>query len=176
MRDSSKSLSMSAIPTKIRSARIWHCKYRSLDALAELKKLETLVVASFPDASLDVLGELTALRYLSVLHLPKITDLSPLRTLEHLEVLSLQTLPSWDGKKRTVVDSLEPLVALPALRRLALIGVVPKDESLAPLTRCKHLVSARIHGFPAAETRTFFARQTCVDEHPPEPTFSSPSV
>jgi hypothetical protein len=92
------------------SVRVWNCKYRTLVPLATLRQLRTLVILNFPDESLDFVGELRTLQYLSINHLPKVSELSPLEGLKHLETLSLETTPGWDASgKKTEVDSLAPL-------------------------------------------------------------------
>ena len=46
MRDSSKVMPIIDSPSKVRSIRIWHCKYTSLASLADCINLEVLVVAT----------------------------------------------------------------------------------------------------------------------------------
>jgi hypothetical protein len=159
-------------PGAVHSARIWHCKYRSLAALADLPNLETLVIASYPDDSLDVVGHLEKLRYLSVLHLPKVSDLKPLQGLQSLEALSLSTLPSWDtSRRRTRVRSVAPLASLAQLRHLELLGVVPEDDSLMSLANQDELLTVRLHGFAANEVAAFFSRSSAADAFAPDPVF-----
>lgn len=100
MRDKSKVFPALAQSNELRSLRIWHCRYRTLNQVSALRNLETLIIATFPDSSLAALSPLGRLRYLRVLHLPLIRDLSPLATLSQLECLSLETLPSWDSSSR----------------------------------------------------------------------------
>lgn len=103
----------------IRSLRVWHCKFSSLDALSRFKNLRILVVASWPDDSFDRLASLTELRYLSVVHFPGVGDLTPLASLKSMHTLSLQSLPSWDssGKVQEVATlrcrSVSPLLRGP---------------------------------------------------------------
>ena len=157
-------------PQAVDSLRIWHCKYRSLQGLQVFAQVRTLLIATYPDPTLELLTPLVRLRYLSILHLPKVTDLAPLQHLRELEVLSLATLPSWDSSgKTTEVDSLEPLAHLPALRHLELFGVRPRDHSLAPLERCPQLRSARFHKYSASETQRFYAQTRISDAHAPRP-------
>jgi len=93
----------------IRTARIWHCGYRSLIPVSGMTNLEELVIGTWPDSSLDALSRLSRLRYLRIVHMPKVTDLAALEHLGNLEVLSLSTLPFWDAaRKCTIVDSLAP--------------------------------------------------------------------
>jgi hypothetical protein len=148
LRNKAKTFPVIESPDGVTSLRVWHCKYATVSPVAGLRELETLVIASFPDPSLDMLGALHKLRYLSILHLPRVTTLGPLERLQRLETLSLATLPSWDStSKKQVVDSLAPLTKLAGLKHLELFGVVPADRSLAALNGCKALVSARISTF-----------------------------
>lgn len=156
----------------IETARVWHCKYRTLEPLRELTNLRVLDVATYPDDSLEELAGLAKLEYLSILHLPKVTDLSPLARLTSLTTLRLATLPSWDSSgKRTVVTSLEPLTKLEALRHVELFSVVPPDRSLGPLERLPSLVTARLQGFPKAEISRFFATTGVANAFAPKPRF-----
>lgn len=144
MRDEARAFPAVTAPLEIRSARLWHCKYRSLVPLSEFKNLEVLVIATYPDDSFQLLSPLPHLRYLRVLHLPKVSDLDPLAQLGQLESLSLETLPSWDASgKRQVVSSLQPISQLQSLRHLELLGVVPADGKLTPLFDLKAIESAR---------------------------------
>jgi hypothetical protein len=59
MRDTARRFLSVADPELIRSARIWHCKYKSLVPLGALHNLEELVIATFPDESLEFLGKLS---------------------------------------------------------------------------------------------------------------------
>lgn len=171
IRDAAKEMPLSSVPFDIRTAKIWHCKYRTLKPLAGLVNLEELVIAGFPDDSLDFLGELAELRYLSITHLPRVGSLAPLAVLTKLHSLSLATLPSWDSSKRTVVDSLEPLTRLPALRHLELFGICASDRSLAALEQCTHLQSVRVGGYTRTETARFYAATSFTDEYMPQPGF-----
>lgn len=154
------------------SAKIWHCKYKSLAPIAELKNLEELLIATFPDNSFEFFRGLTKLRYLSILHMPKITSLSGLQNLTSLEVLSLSTSPSWDAsRKRSVIDSLAPLNGLSKMIHLQLFGVVPHDNSLEPLRQLPSLRSARFSQFPAEEIANFYAGTLLHDSFVPKPYF-----
>ncbi len=145
-------------PLAVESLRIWHCSYKTLNSISVFRNLQTLVIATFPDPSLEPIGMLTKLQHLRILHLPKIADLGPLASLTHLETLSLEVLPSWDAaRKKTIVSSLEPLVRLVKLKHLSLCGVVAVDRSLTSLERCGSLVSALIHGYPREEMARFHA-------------------
>ena len=97
MRDQCRTFPPKPLDLQARSMRIWHCKYRTLDALRQFLHLRILSIASFPDASLEAIGSLSKLEWLSILHLPKVTSLAPLGRLSRLRCLSLQTTPGWDG-------------------------------------------------------------------------------
>jgi hypothetical protein len=173
IRDPSRTFPPAADPDAVRHATIWHCRYTSLAPLAGLRHLERLVIATFPDASLDFLGRLVQLRHLRIIHMPKVGDLEPLAGLTQLTSLSLATLPSWDAsRKTTTVRSLAPLAALPALAHLELLGVCPPDKSLVPLEQCGHLRTARFAHYPADEIERFFHRTTAANRFNPEPAFS----
>jgi len=152
MRDKSRVMPSVAEPAAVTSIRIWHCAYSSLEEVSAFPNLHSLVIATFPDTSLGCLSSFSKLTYLRVVHLPKVTDLSPLASLTELRSLSLETLPSWDASsKRTVVASLEPITRLAHIEHLSLLGVVSEDRSLAVLQRCTTLRTARFHGFAKAE-------------------------
>ena len=172
VRDPARTFPPVAHPDVVRSARIWHCKYRSLEPLAELRNLEELVIATFPDASLECLGKLEKLRFLYILHLPRIDDIGPLAKLTQLTSLSLSTLPSWDAsRKTTTIRSLEPLTAIPGLAHLELIGVRPSDKSLGPLGKCTQLRTARFSQYPRSEIDRFFNETGISNEFNPKPVF-----
>ncbi len=161
-----------ADPENVRTARFWHCKFRSLDFVSQLTNLEGLVVATYPDVSFDVLGSLTSLKYLRVLHLPKVSNIAPLAGLERLEVLSLATLPSWDSSgKTTEIDSLKPIALLPALRHVELFGVRTADRSLVPLEACPALASLRVSKWPKREVERFATAAGVSNDWAPRPWF-----
>jgi len=173
MRDSSKNMGSIATPENVTSMKIWHCKYSSLAPIAKCFNLETLVIATYPDDSLHLLEQLTSLRYLSILHLPKIRDLSPLKTLKKLESLSLSTLPSWDSSgKVTIVESLEPIASLSALLHLELFGVLPEDKTLRSLYASSSLTSARFAKYPQKEMSAYYEATGVSNDHIPDPTIS----
>jgi len=173
IRDPSRHFPQVAEPDSVRSAKVWFCKYTNLAPLAELRNLEELVIAHFPDESFEFLGRLEKLRFLSVMHMPMICDLAPLAELTQLTSLSLSTLPSWDAsRKTTTIKSLEPLVAIPVLAHLELFGICPPDKSLVPLEGCKDLRTARVSQYPRAETNRFYAGTKVGDRFNPEPSFS----
>ncbi|MDO3624509.1 hypothetical protein Q3O98_25920 [Ralstonia pseudosolanacearum] len=156
MRDKAGSFPDVPAADSVRALRIWHCKYKSLAKVGTFHNLEELVIASFPDDSFAALEGARKLRYLSVLHMPKINNLAPLANLSELETLSLATSPTWDASgKCTVVESLEPLANLHNLKHLELFGVRPQDASLAALERCKSLESVRLSQYPKEEVERF---------------------
>lgn len=156
VRDQGRVFPPRPLSSSLRSLRIWHCGYTTLAALSQFRNLRVLSVASFPDSTLDAIGLLAELEWLSILHLPKVKALAPLRQLSRLRCLSLSTTPGWDGSnKKTVVDSLGPIAELPALEHLELFGVVPADRSLAALERATSLRSVRVSKYLASEERRF---------------------
>lgn len=173
MRDPSHVFPQVADPDSVLSAKVWFCKYKSLGSLAELRNLEELVIAGFPDESFEFLARLEKLRLLSVLHMPKIFDIAPLAKLTQLTSLSLSTLPSWDAaRKTTTIQSLEPLAAMPELAHLELFGVCPPDKLLVPLEKCRRLQSVRISQYPQAETSRFYAATNVDNRFNTAPSFS----
>lgn len=172
MRDNAKTFPAPDEPTLVESVRVWHCGYRSLGPLGSMVNLAGADIASFPDDSFDVLGRAEKLRYLSVVHLPKVADLTALAKLKALETVRLHTLPSWDtSAKRTHVASLTPLLQLPKLKSLELFGVVPDDESLLPLAAHPALKSVRLHGYDDASLKAFKSAANVSDDFAPAPWF-----
>jgi hypothetical protein len=172
MRDRSKVFPVISNPEGVRSLRIWFCKYSSLEAIACLNNLIELVIAGFPDESLEVIGLLSKLRYLKIVHLPKVTNIRALEGLKNLETLSLATSPSWDSSgKITVIESLSPIALMPALRHLELFGVCPPDKSLKVLDRCKKLQSARFSKYPEQEVTQFYKTTGVTNQFNPKPSF-----
>lgn len=113
-------------PSRYESAWIWHCGFRSLSGLSRLRNLRKLEVAGYPDASLDPLRPLNRLEHLSMVHLPGVTNLTPLNCLAALRRLTLAALPAHDPASAPVdVESLAPLGSLPALEEVNLFGVRP---------------------------------------------------
>jgi len=170
MRDKSTTFPDVGIPyDEVTSLRIWHCKYKTLQPIARFQRLRALRIATFPDDSLELLTELRELEWLSIVHLPKIASLAPLGGMKALRWLELQTLPSWDAsRKRTRVVSLAPLVELPCLEHLSLLGVVAEDQSLRNLKTLGALKTAQLHGFPKDEIAGFFAESSVQRAHIPD--------
>lgn len=169
MRDGARRLVVDERRERLRTARLWHCKYVDIDALAACTSLERLVIASYPAADLRPIAGLTRLRALRLLHMPKVQDVSPLGSLLELESLELATLPSWDAsRKRSVVSGLDALGRLPRLRWLQLYGVVSNDRSLAALQESSSLRGVRVSGFPAVEAERYYAHTGVSPTVPPE--------
>ena len=172
MRDKATTFPEVENPLEVRTMRIWHCKYKSLQSLSNFENLEELVIASFPDGSFDMLSSIIKLRYLSVLHLPKITDLGVLSSMENVESLSLSTSPSWDTSgKCTIVNSLEPVAMMKSLKHLELFGVCSADKSLRALEKCKNLLTARFSQYPEEEVKWFYQTTGVANTFNPKPTF-----
>lgn len=168
MRDKSKSMPVVENPKAVKSLRIWYCSYKTFAPISAFENLEELVIAGFPDTSLEALSSLHNLQKLHVVHLPKVTDLAPLSCFRELKSLSLETLPSWDSSgKKTVVVSLEPIANIQSLQHLSLFGVVPHDLSLAPIEHCQKLQSAHFQGYPKAEVARFFTATGISNAHNP---------
>jgi hypothetical protein len=130
------------------------CKYRSLAPLADLKNLATLEIADYPDETLEPISGLAALQELRILHMPKVTDISPLARLTQLRSLALETSPGWDSSGRvTEVESLDALSQLPHLVRLTLYGVVPSDRSVDAILRSTSIREVRVSKYPKAEVK-----------------------
>lgn len=169
VRDPAKVFPAIPDPQSWTSARVWFCKYKTMQPLSELVNLEQLEIAGFPDATLDDLVGLKHLRILRLQNFPKVTDLAPLAQLEKLETVALATPPSWDAsRKKHIVSSLEPLTKLPALRHIELFRIAPKSERPDELLKCKGLRSARLTGYPAKDLEAFHKASGFSDDFAPE--------
>ncbi|WP_221799303.1 hypothetical protein [Oceanobacter mangrovi] len=156
---------------EIKTARIWHCKYKSLGILSKYENIKKLVIATYPDDDLEPIGELQALEHLRIIHLPKVRSLEPLGALMKLKYLSLETLPSWDSSgKVTIVDSLAPIGRL-NIEKLQLFGVRPESKELSELENCKSLISGRFHKYPKKEIERFVLKMGINDDWIPDPVF-----
>lgn len=152
MRESAREFPQVEDPLAVTSARVWHCKYRTLAPLSELLNLRTLTIAMFPDDSLELLTPLQALEALEITHLPAVTELAPLAALKSLRRLHLATSPGWDSSgKVTEVASLAPICELSALEELELFGVVPPDRSVDDLLRSTSLRRVKLSKYPKRE-------------------------
>lgn len=171
MRDKSKTLPADPDAALVQALRVWHCKYASLTSIGQhYRNLETLVVASYPDRDLEPIGSLSRLKYLSVLHMPGVTDLAPLGRLTNVRTLRLSTLPSWDSSgKVTEVISLRPLALPPNLKHLELFGIRPASKSLHELEEAPALVSVRLSKYPKAEVTRYYDCSGVSDGSAPSP-------
>ena len=161
-------------PLEINRARIWGCKYTSLRKVAMLQNLEVLAILAYPDETFAPIGQLHALRYLSVIHFPGVTDLGPLAALKNLETLSLASAPGWDASGKVLaVDSLEPIAKLSQLRHLELFGVRAADKDLSVLLNLQQLQSARFSKYPSAETNRFCQASGISDDFAPRAEFDA---
>lgn len=170
MRDKAKVMPGDPLGADVTALRVWHCNYASLAPVAQYPNVTTLVVATYPDADLEPVGSLHGLEYLSLLHLPGVTDLGPLTQLTHLRTVRLATLPSWDTSgKVTEVDSLRPLALLPRLTHLELFGVRPSSGTLRELEDLQGLASVRVSKYPEAEVARFRDVTGVTDAFAPPP-------
>jgi hypothetical protein len=173
VRDQARVFPPRPLSSGLRSLQIWHCRYATLAPLSQFRSLRILSIDGFPDPTLDTIGLLTELEWLSILHLPKVTTLAPLRHLSRLRCLSLRTTPGWDASsKKTIVESLSPIADLPALEHLELFGVVPADGSLAELQRAKSLRSVRVSKYRASEQARFRSETSLPNNFMPDPAFT----
>jgi hypothetical protein len=170
LRDGARALPGHPDPAAVTALRIWHCKYSSLAGLSEFTNLETLVIATYPDAGLGPLEGLLHLKYLSIMHFPKVSDLQPLSQLQRLRTVRLSTLPAWDSSgKKTIVRSLVPLAELPELAHVELFGVLPEDGMLQALERCPALESVRVSKYRKSEVNRFYRITELRDSFAPSP-------
>jgi hypothetical protein len=172
MRDSAVDFPSIAEPESVRTYGFGHCRYRTLAPLIQFRFLLAVDIATYPDETLDHISNLDELRYLRIIHMPKVADLDPPEHLARLGTVSLNTLPSWDASsKRTVVRSIAPLTKLPALEHVELLGVVPADRSLAPLQEIRGVKTGRFHGIPKKEVERFFRMSGVSNDFAPKPGF-----
>ena len=170
VRDKAKAMPSDPEGAKVTALRVWHCHYVSLAPVVQYPNLTTLVVATYPDADLEPIASLEGLEFLSLLHLPGVTDLAPLAHLTRLRTVRLATLPSWDSSgKVTEVDSLRPLALLPELTHLELFGVRPASKSLGDLEDAPGLMSVRVSKYPKAEVTRFRGVTGVTDAFAPSP-------
>jgi hypothetical protein len=174
MRDKGKVMPDIDKPEAVKSAQIWHCNYISLQELNKCLNLEILEIATMPEADFNFISNCKKLKYLSVVHLPKVSELTSLDKLISLEVISLQTLPSWDssGKVQTV-KSLKPLAQLPNLKHLELFGVRPESKSPADLARSVTLRSVRLSKYDKKAVNEFYKSTGISDKWAPEPVYAN---
>ncbi len=169
MRDKSRDMPIIENRLEITSMTIWHCNYLSFSQLSKCTNLEQLNVATLPEGDFNFLLKCNSLKFLSITHLPNISNLDSLSGLLELETLSLSTLPSWDAwGKKTFVHTLEPLAKLPKLKFLELFGVLPEAVSLESLSIFQHLESARFSKYPKKILNQFYKQFEVSDNCAPE--------
>ena len=83
MRDKARSMPTGRDGARVTALRVWHCNYVSL-APVWYPNLRNPVVATYPDADLEPVASLKGQEYLSLVHMPHISDLTPLARLGHL--------------------------------------------------------------------------------------------
>lgn len=130
MREKNKNFPECDLPDSILNLRVWHCKFKSLAEISTFKNLEELVIGTLPDDSLSFISGLTNLRYLRILHMPKIRDLSPIKALQKLENLSLETAVRAKPKFQEV-ESFSSISNLGSLKHIELHSIGQPDHSLA---------------------------------------------
>lgn len=159
MRKKDKAFPAIPSPETVTSARIWHCRYLSLEPLRQLVNLRALVIGGYPDHTFEALLPLDVLESLEIVHLPNIKSLTQLAGLKNLRKLSLSTLPSWDSSgKLTIVESLEPIAKLPLLEELSLFGVVPESKSIDALLASHSLKKVSVSKYPKPEKQKLSER------------------
>lgn len=174
VRDKAKVFPNVGEPLDVMTARIWHCRYDSVAAVAKLRNVQVLVIGPYPDPSFEPLSDLKGLRYLSILHFPHATDLEPLGSLENLETLSLASAPGWDASGKVLsVTSLRPLARLAKLKHIELFGVRPSTDGLSPLLKLGELRSARLSKFKKQESADLYSASGVSNEFAPEPIFAA---
>lgn len=170
VRDDARAFPAHPDPSRVTALRMWHCKYASMEGLSAFGNLKTLIIASYPDAALGPIASLSNLEYLSIVHMPKVSDLSPVSQLLGLQTIRLSTLPSWDSSgKKTIVRSLAPLATLPRLAHVELFGVRPDNGSLHELESSLSLQTVRVSKYSKSEKDRFYSVTQLPDAYAPSP-------
>ena len=136
---------ISAIP-RLRRLFLYASATKLLDPLAQLHDLRELSLNSATKVtSLEPLASLASLRTLRLDHFPRITSIDALARLPGLTALNLSVITS--STSAHLIDSLRPLRDLAALTHLAMLGVVARDRSLAPLHQLANLCEVSIPNY-----------------------------
>lgn len=173
IRESARELPALESPGRFTSARLWFCKYRTLQPLETLANMQELEIAGYSDPDFEPLSHLEHLSFLRVLHLPQVRSLDGLAGLAKLECLSLATLPSWDSSGKVLkIDGFQPLAQLSALKHFESFGIVPDTGGLKPFTELPNLESARFSKIAKREVAAFYERTGISDDFVPKPRFT----
>ncbi|MEP5762122.1 MAG: hypothetical protein ABJ327_22990 [Litoreibacter sp.] len=115
--------------TSLTTLKLTGPEVTDISAISKLLSLETLELNDFKVSNASLLEHLTKMRSLALRFTDPLTDLSFLSDMKDLE--RLVACPSADC-------DLHPLIKLPNLHEVALVGLSPRTE-LSPLTLCKGL-------------------------------------
>ena len=169
MRSKEKELNFEGDPLSVTSLKLWHCKFKSLSFLEDFCNLKVLIIGTYPHENFNVLSGLSNLEYLSVVHMPKLNSLSGIDTLKNLKTLYLATSPSWDASgKKTVIESLHPIVNLPQLSNIELHGIVNPEKSLKELFTCNNLKTGMFSKYPKKEVEALYNATSIKKQRVPE--------
>lgn len=103
---------------------------KSVESLRESRRLRAFHLGSSASLeSIDVLGEMTSLRWLGLENVKRIRSLEPLSSLTGLEGLAVEG--GLDSTQH--VDTLEPVGRLASLKYLSIANLKSDDGTLAPL-------------------------------------------
>jgi hypothetical protein len=156
-------LAQLALYQRIKTLWISQLNARGLDVVAQLPRLEKLIIVELKAEQIVPLGRLRKLRQLivwgaqklyhltgvetlanlqllTVHNFPKLDDLTPLASLTQLRTLALLNSDNAIATGRPlIVDSFDPLARLHDLEWLELIGVIPRRSGLEPLRGLRSL-------------------------------------
>ena len=104
------------------------------------KDIEELEISGNKIISIDFLKYFNDIKYLKIIGMNKIKDLSPLKYLQELVKLDIMTTPGWDGSgKRLYYETLKPISNLTKLECLRTIDIEFLNDGLKPLCKIKTL-------------------------------------
>lgn len=105
-------------------------------------------------------------------HLPSVADRAAITSLRiwHCAYSTLEPLSDFANLDTLIIGTFPDasFACLPRLEHLSLLGVLPKNRSLAALERCTGLRTVKVHGFPKDEIARFFSVTGVLDTHCPE--------